>query len=229
MMSFPRPARTTRLASVVRWGALLLAACAPALAAASATTPDAAEREWNFRVLLDSREVGWHRYVVRGGGEATEVESRAEFDVRLLFLNAYRYRHQASERWRGACLDALASRTETNGDVDVVAANARGGSLVVAGPAGDSRHAGCVMSFAYWDPRILEATRLLNPQTGELLPVRVANRGVETVDVAGRSVAATRHQLSGPGLQIDLWYSDGRWIALEAPTPGGRVLRYELK
>jgi hypothetical protein len=204
-----------------------------ATATAAATNPGAAapaiDREWNFRVLLDGKEVGWHRYVVRADGDSTAVESRAQFDVRFLFLNAYRYRHEARERWRGACLDELESRTETNGTVEQVAAVARGEALVVARPSGDARLPGCVMSFAYWDQRILRAARLLNSQTGELLPVRVDARGTEQLNVAGRSVPATRHRLSGPDLQIDLWYADGRWVALEAPTPGGRVLRYELQ
>jgi hypothetical protein len=45
--------------------------------------------------------------------------------------------------------------------------------------------------------------------------------------VRGRATAATRHRLTGPDLTIDLWYADGRWVALEALTDGGRVLRYE--
>ena len=196
--------------------------------ATSSPTAPAADGEWNFRVLLDGKEVGWHRYVVRGDGASTEVESRAQFDVRFLLLNAYSYRHTARERWRGACLDELESRTETNGRVEEVAAVAYDDAVVVDGPSGDARLPGCVMSFAYWDPRILRATRLLNSQTGELLPVSVAQRGTERVSVAGRTVAATRHRLSAPNLQIDLWYADGRWVALEAPTPGGRTLRYEL-
>jgi hypothetical protein len=208
---------------------LALATTTVPIASASVTSAPAASREWNFRVLLDGKEVGWHRYVVRGDGEATEVESRAQFDVRFLLLNAYRYRHEARERWRGSCLDELESRTDSNGDIDEVAAATSGDALVVDGPSGDARHAGCVMSFAYWDPRILGASQLLNSQTGELMPVRVAHRGTEVVDVAGRSVPAARHRLSAPGLQIDLWYADGRWIALEAPAPGGRVLRYELR
>jgi hypothetical protein len=195
---------------------------------ASSPAASAAGGEWNFRVLLDGKEVGWHRYIVRGDGAATEVESRAQFDVRILMLNAYSYRHTARERWRGACLDQLESRTETNGRVEKVAAMANDDAVVVAGPSGDARLPGCVMSFAYWDPRILRATRLLNSQTGELLPVKVAEQGTEQVNVAGRTVAATRHRLSAPDLQIDLWYADGRWVALEAPTPGGRTLRYEL-
>ena len=196
--------------------------------ATSSPNAPAADGEWNFRVLLDGKEVGWHRYIVRGDGAGTEVESRAQFDVRFLMLNAYSYRHTARERWRGACLDQLESRTETNGRVEKVAAVASDDAVVVAGPSGDARLPGCVMSFAYWDPRILRATRLLNSQTGELLPVTVAEKGTERVNVAGRNVAATRHRLSTPDLQIDLWYADGRWVALEAPTPGGRTLRYEL-
>ena len=196
--------------------------------AISSPNAPAADGEWNFRVLLDGKEVGWHRYIVRGDGAGTEVESRAQFDVRFLMLNAYSYRHTARERWRGACLDQLESRTETNGRVEKVAAVAYDDVMVVDGPSGDVRLPGCVMSFAYWDPRILGATRLLNSQTGELLPVSVAERGTERVNVAGRNVAATRHRLSAPDLQIDLWYADGRWVALEAPTPGGRTLRYEL-
>jgi hypothetical protein len=208
---------------------LFAAATASASTAAGSAAPAAPDREWNFRVLLDDREVGWHRYVVRGDGESTEVHSRAQYDVRFLLVNAYRYRHQARERWRGACLDGLESRTETNGTVEEVAAVAQGDGLAVAGPTGDARLPGCVMSFAYWDPRILNASRLLNSQTGALLPVRIEARGTERIAVGDRSVPATRHRLSAPGLQIDLWYADDRWVALEAPTPGGRVLRYELR
>lgn len=205
--------------------ATLLVVTPTAISSPAAPTADG---EWNFRVLLDGKEVGWHRYVVRGDGASTEVDSRAQFDVRFLMLNAYSYRHTARERWRGACLDELESRTETNGRVEEVAAVAYDDAVVVDGPSGDARLPGCVMSFAYWDPRILRATHLLNSQTGELLPVSVSERGTERVNVAGRHVAATRHRLSAPNLQIDLWYADGRWVALEAPTPGGRTLRYEL-
>ncbi len=216
------------LLAPLRGFAVLATLLVVAPTAFSSPAAPAAGGEWNFRVLLDGKEVGWHRYVVRGDGAATEVESRAQFDVRFLLLNAYSYRHTARERWRGACLDELESRTETNGRVEEVAAVAYDDAVVVAGPSGDARLPGCVMSFAYWDPRILRATRLLNSQTGELLPVSVAERGTERVNVAGRNVAATRHRLSAPNLQIDLWYADGRWVALEAPTPGGRTLRYEL-
>jgi hypothetical protein len=218
--------------TIKRAGPAIALACAiatSAVASAPAAGVHEAGRQWHFRVLLDDEVVGWHRYEVRAVDDHTEVESRAQFDVRILFVNAYRYRHEARERWRGVCLEDLESRTVTNGTVEEVDAVATGEALVVARRSGETRLPGCVMSFAYWDPRILQADRLLNPQTGEWLPVRVEARGTEQLNVDGQTVAATRHRISAPELQIDVWYADGRWVGLEAETRGGRLLRYELQ
>lgn len=199
---------------------LLIAAAPPSLAATG---------DWDFRVLLDGREIGRHRFTLEGSGQGVVLRSDAQFDVRVLFISAYRYAHAAEERWQDGCLRSLASRTETNGERIAVRAQSQDGRLAVIGPAGSDLHDGCVMSFAYWDPRILEAERLLNSQTGELVPVRVMPQGRETVAVRGQPRVAERHRIIGPDLSIDIWYADGRWVALEALAAGGRRLRYELQ
>jgi hypothetical protein len=183
---------------------------------------------WDFRVLLDGREVGRHQFTLAVDGEQRELRSEARFAVRVLFIDAYRYLHEAVERWNGDCLQSLDARTETNGRREVVSATLSDGRLAVARPEGRELHEGCVMSFAYWNPRILRARRLLNSQTGELMPVTITERGEETVVVRGQPRNATRHSISADRLQIDLWYANGQWIALEALAPGGRRLRYEL-
>jgi hypothetical protein len=183
---------------------------------------------WNFRVLLDEREIGRHSYQLRPDDDGVELRSEARFDVRLLFVSAYRYRHEAVERWQDGCLRGLESQTVTNGKRIAVSAREIGGRLSVERPGATDTHAGCIFSFAYWDPRILDATALLNSQTGELVPVRVDRLGTESMTVQGRSLPTTRHRITGTGLQIDLWYADSRWVALEALTEGGRRLRYEL-
>jgi hypothetical protein len=183
---------------------------------------------WNFRVLLDDRDIGEHRFTLRTSGGERELRSEARFDVRLLVLNVYRYRHEALERWEGHCLRSLVARTETNGETQSVNAAARDGRLVVERAQARDAHDGCVMSFAYWNPQILTAQRLLNSQTGEVLPVKVTPQGEQTLSVRGERRPAQRHRIEAPGLQIDLWYTDGQWVALEAPAAGGRRLRYEL-
>ncbi len=125
-------------------------------------------------------------------------------------------------------MQSLASRTETNGERKAVNAAVRGDRLRVERPEGRDEHEGCVMSFAYWNPQILKAQRLLNSQTGEFLAVKITAQVEETIEVRGKPLTAQRHRISGPSLQIDLWYAGGQCIALEAPAQGGRRLRYEL-
>jgi len=199
------------------------------LAALAFTHPASATADtWNFRVLLDGREIGRHRYELQPRDDGQELRSEASFDVRLLFFSAYRYEHEAVERWQGGCLRELKSQTVTNGERIAVSARDTGGQLAVERPAGRDLHAGCVFSFAYWDPRILDARALLNSQTGELVPVEVTRLGPESVTVRGQKQSAVRHRITGTGLQIDLWYAGGHWVALEALTEGDRRLRYEL-
>ncbi len=184
---------------------------------------------WDFRVLLDGREIGRHQYSLRNDGAGQEVRSEAKFDVRLLFFTAYSYVHEAVERWDGNCLQSLVARTETNGESLAINAATRDGRLAVERPEGRDLHEGCVMSFAYWNPQMLNSSRLLNSQTGELVPVKITAQGKDMVAMRGQPVAADRHRITGPDMQIDLWYLGNRWIALEALTEGGRRLRYELK
>lgn len=197
-------------------------------ALAAFVPPIARADEWNFRVLLDGREVGRHLFSVRESGGERWVTSEARFDVRILFIPAWRYDHRAVERWEGGCLRALDSRTVTRGEQESVVARAEGDRLAVTRNGGRAEYDGCVMSFAYWDPRFLRESRLLNSQTGEMTPVVIRSQGVEPVEVMGSRRMAERHRIAGEGLQIDVWYAQGRWVALEALAAGGRVLRYEL-
>lgn len=193
----------------------LLLAVALILAATAAPAAGAQGRAWDFRVLLDDAEIGWHRFTLRAAAAGRELRSEARFEVRFLAVPVYRYEHEATELWRDGCLRELASRTDENGKRQSV--NWR-----------DAEH-GCQMSFAYWNPKILKAERLLNAQTGELLPVSVQPLGEESIQVRGRTVRAQRYRLDGPQLAIDIWLDDGEWVALESAAKGGRRLRYELR
>lgn len=197
-----------------------------------AATPASASRaqDWDFQVFLDDAPIGYHRYTLRETGAEHELKSEARFDVKLLFITAYRYAHAATERWRGDCLDNLAARTDDDGKRLEVAATQDRGSLVISTPRGQDAVNGCVMSFAYWNPEILRQPRLLNAQTGEYAAVQVTELGEEKITVRGAAVTARRYSITGTKHPIDLWYSaDREWLALQSTVNGGRLLRYQLK
>ncbi|SEK58281.1 hypothetical protein SAMN05216359_102283 [Roseateles sp. YR242] len=187
---------------------------------------------WNFDVRLDGKLIGTHRFVVEGEAPTRRVHSTARLDVKLLGLTVFRYRHDATEQWRGDCLQEIRSITDDDGkplEVDRRWA------------VPDLPGTGCLMSYAYWNPALAEQQRLLNPQTGEIDAVRFDRLPDAALPVGGKDVAASGWRITAipppssrqdapPQQVLTLWRdrADGRWIGLDALVKGGRLLTYRL-
>ncbi len=186
-------------------------------------------RSWEFSVLLDGSKIGYHNFELERRDGAQELRSEASFDVRFLFVTAFRYRHTNLEIWSDGCLNRIESSTRQNGKRQSVS----GARIddVFEFDAGDRSGVlpECVMTFAYWNPEFLEQPMLLNPQTGEYLSVDVEALGYRDVVARGESVRAAAYRLTARDIEMTVWYSDNdEWLGLESIARGGRVLRYEL-
>lgn len=202
---------------------------AAAMLLATSASSAAEQRVWDFRAYLDDKPIGYHRFRLREEGQSRELKSESRFTVKVLLVTAYRYAHDAAERWRGDCLESMTARTDDNGERPSVEAAVDGERLAVVTGKGREHIGGCVMSYAYWNPQILRQTRLLNAQTGEYEAIKVDALGEENIVVRGAPVTAKRYRITGPKNPIDLWYSAAdEWLALESTVAGGRRLRYRL-
>lgn len=215
---------------VTRLSVAALTLVASTVTAADAVPDDdSASQAWRFKVLLNDREIGFHDFRVSNDGAHRRVETEARFDVRFLLFNAYRYRHRSVETWRDNCLATIDATTDDNGTRLRVTGAADQQQFQIETSSDRSSAPSCVMSFAYWNPEMLNEQRLLNSQTGQVERVVVTPRGPATVRFEGRELPARRYDLSVEGTLISLWYdaTDFRWLALETPAKGKRVLRYE--
>lgn len=213
----------------------LIASClcllAPSMALSGGTSsgPEPAEQEWNFRVFLDDREIGFHNFELTVEDGTRRVTTEAEFRVRFLFFTAYRYEHENEETWEGDCLKRIESRTDDNGRRFAVRGLRQQDRFALDASNASVGLPDCIKTFAYWNPSILEESTLLNSQTGELLPVNVELVAEEVLDVRGEQMPARRYRLEAQNLELYIWYSDDlEWLALESTVDGGRKLRYEL-
>lgn len=186
-------------------------------------------RTWQFAVHLDDSQIGYHRFDVLPADGGVEVISEARFDVKFLFFNAFQYRHSNREAWNGPCLERIESETRQNDQQFEVVGERRGDGFIV--DTGERAEAldSCVMTFAYWNPEFLEQPRLLNPQSGEYVPVEVESLGRQEVTVRGATVLARAYRVIARDTDLTVWYSDdNEWLGLESVAKGGRIVRYEL-
>ena len=211
-----------------------LAAFALALLGAAATVTaeeeiDSSER-WEFDVYVDDKRIGNHVFEIIENGSRQQSVNTAEFRYRVLLIPAWRYSHTNTEQWNDdGCLEGFAASTRVNGrQSDVTGALTDEGLVVETGEA-TTELPGCIMSFAYWDPRFLEQARLIDPQTGQYLPITVERLPEEAVQVRGTEIPAQPYRVRAEELDLKVFYSkENEWLALESVGKGGRVIRYEL-
>lgn len=198
--------------------------------ALSSLTAYASVTDYRFKVLLDDKEIGQHSFTFKPSSPDGDYQlvSIASYDVKILFINAYQYRHRSEERWADGCLQGIKSTTDDNGDDFQVVGqkNTKGMALNVNGrpQPTDSQ---CVRTFSYWAPELLDAGQLLNSQTGELEPVGFTEKGKQLLPWAP-TLSANNIELATKNGNIQLWYGDdGRWLGLRTKMTNGRVLQYQ--
>lgn len=196
------------------------------------TVNSASANEWNFDVYLDGSKIGEHTFVLNN---ETELTSTANFKVKILFINAYQYDHEAVETWQGNCLSSLRAHTVEDDVTTNVQAKLIEQTLHVEDGKTKQKLPACSMTFAYWNPKIVEQTKLLNPQNAEYLDTKFKKLGSEQIEVKGKKIVATHYQLDGslagkPKLNIELWYNAANeWVALQSTTPDGYKIIYKLR
>ncbi len=184
--------------------------------------------QWNFNVTVDGRPVGTHMFKLTTDGDRKTLESEANFNVKILFINAYRYHHIAKEIWRGDCLQSLQATTRENDKKTEINGEQTPAGFVLKGtenhPLGN-----CVMTFAYWNPKLLTQTKLLNPQTGEYLASKISALGDDSISLRGTRVIAKRYSIATSKFTINLWYAaSGEWLSLQSNGSDGRKVLYSL-
>lgn len=190
-------------------------------------------KDWAFDVYLDKSKMGQHTFRL---SDANELTSIAKFNVKVLFIEAYKYDHKAVEKWQGNCLTSIVAHSVENKVTTDVSGQLTDDSFVVNNGKATQKLPACSMTFAYWNPKILEQSKLLNPQNAEWLDTKITQVGVETIDVKGKPTQTTHYKLDGSlegkaKLKIDLWYTTdtNNWVALKSVTPEGYTVSYKLK
>jgi hypothetical protein len=202
---------------------MLLAAAVHAQSADGNALP---QRVFDFDVYLERRPIGTHRFSLAPAGDgALTVLSEASFDVRFLGIAAYRYRHRATEHWRGDCLAAIDASTDDDGRRLRVTGMQREGRFQLETPASGTLPS-CISAYAYWNRDLLLRQRaLLNPQTGQFDSLRVESLGTETLQAAGTKHSAQHYRLHAARSVIDLWYAPaGDWLRLESAVGSRRLI-----
>jgi hypothetical protein len=101
-------------------------------------------------------------------------------------------------------------------DATETALNVSGTDFKGVAPAG-------IVPASHWNYAQTLTGKLLSTEDGEILNVKVVNKGREAIKVGKKTIEANRY-LMDSALDVDLWYDDdGRWVKLAFEARGQQI------
>lgn len=178
-----------------------------------------------FRALRNGDPIGTHRLQFTEDGGRLTVDIEILFEVKILFLTVYSYRHTNRETWQDGRLVAIETRTDDNGDRFRVSGRAVGDRFEVDGSSGRLSLPADIVPSSYWDESMATRGEWLDTQAGKLARSAVKPQPAEAVRVGRRTVQAKAYSLVGD-ITCDLWYHQGEWVKLLFTGEDGSTIEY---
>jgi hypothetical protein len=173
----------------------------------------AAPGQLRFAVFRNGAKVGEHVVTIAGDDSATTATTEVAMTVKIGPVPVYKYRHRATEKWRGTQFVSIETFTEANGKKQHVLAESGAGAVTIDGPAGKIRAAANAAPLSHWNTMAFSRP-MFNQQEGKVLKVSATR------------IAANHWAVRGEA-EIDDWYdANGQWQALKGKLEDGSTMEY---
>ena len=181
-----------------------------------------------FDVLRDGGEFGTHIVKFTREGDSLTVKTDVVLKVALGPITFFDYAHDVTERYSSDKLVWVGSRTKKDGKWQTLAVQPTETGLSVKGSKFKGVLAGIVIPSTHWNRDEMKQPTMFSTETGEMLPMKVKDRGMESVKVGTRTIQAQRFDVDSE-IDASFWYdSEGRWVKTYFETQGSKI-EYRLR
>ncbi len=181
-----------------------------------------------YTVKRDGDTIGEHAIRFSPTADGQDVSFVTDIAVKVAFITAFRFTHEATEVWSGDRLASLTSTTDDDGTPHVVRAVAKGDGLEVTADDGTFTLPGDTLLHDNWNPANTTRSRLLSIYDGTVLDVAFSGPVTEEVVIGNSRMAARRFDATG-GLTRGFWFdADGRLLKVAFDSRGSAIT-YDLR
>ncbi len=176
-----------------------------------------------FDVLRDGGEFGSHIVKFSREGDTLTVDTDVVLKVAFGPITLFDYSHDVTEKYVGDRLTWVGSRTKKDGKWKTLSAQAGEGGLKVEGSKFKGLLPGKVIPSTHWNRDEMTLPTMFSTETGEMLPIKVKDRGVENIKAGGKTISARRFDVDSE-IDASFWYDDqGRWVKCAFETQGSKI------
>jgi hypothetical protein len=202
------------------FGALLLCGSAAAQPAAEML---------KYAIVRKGDQIGTHVVEVRRKDAEVSVKAETQVEVKVAFFTAYQFRQANTEKWVNGRLVSLQANTDDNGTKHKVEVTAGNQGLRIQADGKTATAAPDTIPASVWNRALMRQSTAISLSDGTLAPVKVVDKGEETIVVQGKRVKAHRYFYVSGKFEQDLWYDEqDRLVQLRLTGTDGSDVFYRL-
>lgn len=169
------------------------------------------DRPLDYLVFVNGKRSGTYTVEFVPRVEGFTAVSAMSIRVELAFITAYRYQQDGQEDWRDGKLMGFEYITNDDGKPALVNGTRDADKFVVTGPKSPGFVPGDIMLAGIWNHGIIAASQLVDPQTAELVPLKVRDLGHRSAKIAGSPIQGTEYTFD-TFLKGTVWYDAHRHL-----------------
>lgn len=183
-----------------------------------------------FAIRRKGSVIGSHQVAFRSTDAGMIAETAVRMKVKIAFITAFRYNHNAEEHWRDGQLQTLNSSTDDDGEKFRVDGRATAQGIRVSGAEGTAMApADACTTDSLWNRAIMERQTVIDAQDGTVVGLVVKKSARGQFEVGGKQLDATFFDIATPNTTGRVWYDDSdRWIGASFKIRG-EELDYALE
>ncbi|MHB8886130.1 MAG: DUF6134 family protein [Methylovirgula sp.] len=173
----------------------------PALAQ---TPPEPIVMHRVFDITRNGNKIGTDTIEIDKNGDTTTVKSTTHISVVIMFVEAYRFEHEAVETWNAGQFVSYVSHTNDNGKKHSINATLAGDKFDLTADGKLQELPQVVLPASFWNNDFIGQTQLFDTATGKILAVKVQDMGLDPIVQQGATIQTERYKISGD-LKRDIW------------------------
>ena len=195
--------------------------------ASNASAIAAAPRQLLFSVIRNGSKIGDYQMSVATEGKTQKVDFTTDIKVTVLMFTAYHLHHSGQEIWTDGKFVSYKGTTNDNGKTHTVS--------LVPGPQTEtlsvdghrSQIPKGAIPASLWNTKFVDATTLIDPDSGKQFSVKADDEGLDPVKVEGAQEMARHYHVQG--LDREVWMIKGSPVRFQLTGSDKSIIVSELQ
>ena len=181
-----------------------------------------------FNVYRNDSKIGYHKLNFEKKGETTTASVEIKFEVKFLGFTLYDYFHKNEEVWIANSLFKLKTSTNNNGNQLYCNVNKKAQRFAIDGKNNKILSKDEPLPSSYWIPDLVDNKykRVLNTQDCSFIDFKIEFLGNEKIynnKLEAMHFKLTGKEFNGDDVNIDIWYSDSKWVKMIFYKDGSKI------